>query len=140
MIKVAAIVEAGTLAGNLISCKNVIGKTIDEISNVNTIVISFKDENDVPIVDIEKITFDITNAVTGEITRHEITPTENYPGRFYHYDNTYLPSTVKLEENKIVVGRVYPSNTNVIEQVDDIKLISMTYGDITSDRIIPILQ
>lgn len=140
MIEVTAIIEEGTLAGNLISCKDVIGKEVSEISNVNTIVISFKDSNDVPISGIEKIVFDITNVVTGDITRHEITPTERYAGRFYHYEGTYLQTNFTLSDDKIVVGRAYAANTNIIEQVDEMRLVSITYGGVMSERIIPVLQ
>lgn len=93
-----------------------------------------------PISGIEKIVFDITNVVTGAITRHEITPTQRYAGRFYHYDNTYLQTNFDLSEDKIVVGRAYAPNTNVIEQVDDMELVSITYGGYTNDRITPVLQ
>ena len=140
MIEVTAIIEAGTLAGNLISCKDVIGKEVSEISNVNTIVISFKDENDVPISGIEKIVFDITNVVTGEISRHEITPTQRYSGRFYHYTGNYLQTNFTLSNDRIVVGRAYAANTNIIEQVDEVRLISITYGGVISERITPVLQ
>lgn len=140
MIEVTAIVEAGTLAGNLISCKDVIGKTVSEISNVNTIVVSFKDENDVPITDIEKIIFDITNVVTGNITRHEITPTHKYSGRLYHYGENNLPTNITITDNKMVAGREYAKNENIIEQVDDIQLISITYAGVTTERIVPTLQ
>lgn len=140
MIEVTAIVEAGTLAGNLVSCKDVIGKTVSEISNVNTIVVSFKDENDVPITDIEKIVLDITNVVTGNITRHEITPTQRYQGGFYHYGTQGLPTNIGFIDNKMVAGRAYAANENIIEQVDEIRLISITYAGVTTERIVPTLQ
>lgn len=140
MIEVTAIIEAGTLADNLISCKDVIGKTISEISNVNTIVISFKDSKDVPISGIERIVFDTTNVVTGEITRHVITPTEGYSGRFYHYDEQYINTRIEINGDKFVMGRAYATNTNVIEQVDDIQLISITYAGVTTKNIVTTLQ
>lgn len=93
-----------------------------------------------PISGIERIVFDTTNVVTGEITRHAITPTDGYSGRFYHYDDQYINTRIEINGDKFVMGRAYATNTNVIEQVDDIKLVSITYGGITNDRITPILQ
>lgn len=140
MIQVTAIVEAGTLAGDLISCKDVIGKTVDEISNVNTIVVSFKGSYDVPIENIEKINFDTINAITGDRTSHEVIPNEVTNVRIYHYGNTTIQAAFHIDNGKLVTGRAYASNQNIIEAVDDIKITAITFGGTTSRNIIPILQ
>ncbi len=140
MIQVTALVEAGTLAGDLISCKNVIGKIVNEISNVNTIVVSFKDENDVPIENIELIKFNVINAITGEISEHQVTPDGYDSIRFYHFGTSNLQTTFRLTDNKLVAGRAYAPNENVIESVDDIKITSITYNGTTATRVNPVIE
>lgn len=140
MIQVTALVEAGTLAGDLISCKNVIGKTVNEISNENTIVVSFKDENNVPIDNLELIKFNVVNAITGEITQHQITTGAYESIYFFHYGTSNLHQTFRITDNKLVAGRAYASNENVIEAVGDIRITSITYNGTTAERVNPVIQ
>lgn len=110
-----------------------IGQTINDISNRDTIVISFKDNEGVPIEAIESLTFELITAETEAVTVHTITPSDATNVRFYHYETHQgIPANFRIQDGKVVNGRSYATNENVIKQVDSIKLKSITYNGTTS--------
>lgn len=110
-----------------------IGQTINDISNRDTIVISFKDNEGVPIETIESLTFELITAETEAVTEHTITPSVSENVRFYHYGtNQNIPAFFRIQDGKLINGRSYATNDNVIDRVDSIKLKSITYNGITS--------
>lgn len=40
----------------------------------------------------------------------------------------------------MIAGRAYAANENIIEQVDEMRIVSITYGGVTTERITPTLQ